>query len=138
MSADNWQPIAFFSKKMSVKQGAWPVYYRELLAIYESVKYFSHIVEAQPCTIFTDHKPLIYAFTQRREKIPPTQLNQLTFISEFTTYIQHIKGEQNIVADTMSRIEGMSLALDYQALVVSQDTDDELKHFIDKSSSLLF
>jgi len=45
---DNWQPIAFFSKKMSVKQGAWPVYYRELLASYESVKYFRHIVEAQP------------------------------------------------------------------------------------------
>ncbi|XP_022180630.1 uncharacterized protein LOC111040872 [Myzus persicae] len=36
----------------------------------------------------------------------------------------------------MSRIEAMSLPLDYQALAVSQDTDDELKHFIDKSSSL--
>jgi len=121
---------------MSLKQSAWPAYYRELLAIYESVKYFRHIVEAQPCTIFTDHKPLVYAFTQRREKIPPTQLNQLTFISEFTTDIQHIKGDENIVADTMSRIEVVSLPLDYQALAASQDTDDELKHFTDNNSSL--
>jgi len=60
----------------------------------------------------------------------------LTFISEFTTDIQHVKGDQNIVADTMSHIEAMSLPLDYQALAVAQDTDEELKHFIDKSSSL--
>lgn len=54
---------AFFSEKLTPKQSVWPAYQRELLAIYESVKHFRHILEVQSCTIYTDHKPLAFAFT---------------------------------------------------------------------------
>lgn len=77
-------------------------------------------------TIFTDHKPLIYAFTQRREKLPPAQLNQLSFISQFSTDIVRIKGADNVVADAMSRIESISLEDDLAALAQSQQNDEEL------------
>lgn len=124
---DNWQPLAYFSKKLTEKQSQWPAYYRELLAVYESVQHFRHILEVQNATVFTDHKPLVYAFTQRRDKLPPTQLNQLTFISQFTTDIRYIKGTDNVVADAMSRVESISLEEDYQALAESQERDEELK-----------
>jgi hypothetical protein len=38
---------------------------RELLAVYEAMKHFCHMLEARHFTIFTDHKPLIYAFQQK-------------------------------------------------------------------------
>lgn len=123
---DDWQPLAYFSKKLTAKQVEWPAYYRELLAVYESVQHFRHYLEVQHTTIYTDHKPLIYAFAQRREKLPPIQLNQLSFISQFTTDIVHIKGIDNIVADTLSRVESISLEEDFSALALSQSTDEEL------------
>ena len=61
---DSWRPLAFFSKKMSTAQQKYSAYDRELLAIYEAVKHFRHMLEARHFMIFTDHKPLTYAFTQ--------------------------------------------------------------------------
>ena len=72
---DSWQPQAFFSKKMSTAQQKYSAYDRELLAIYEAVKHFRHMLEARHFMIFTDHKPLTYAFTQRRDKCSPRQFN---------------------------------------------------------------
>lgn len=132
-----WQPLAFFSKKLNEKQAIQPAYYRELLGVYESVQHFRHILEVQQATIFTDHKPLLYAFIQRRERLPPQQLNQLSFISQFTTDIQHIKGADNVVADAMSRIESISLEIDYSALEKAQHDDDELKHIQENTSLTL-
>jgi len=134
---DNWQPLAFFSKKMTQNQCHWPAYYRELLAVYESV-HFRHILEVQPCTIFTDHKPLVYAFQQKRDKLPPVQLNQLTFIAQFTTDIRHISGSKNVVADAMSRVESMTNVFDYKELSESQNVDDELQDLLKGQTSLIF
>lgn len=124
---DQWQPRAFFSKKLKEKQSEWPAYYRELLAVYESVQHFRHILEVEHVTIFTDHKPLVYAFKQRREKLPPVQLNQLSFISQFTTDIQHISGRDNVVADALSRVDAVRLEADFSALAQDQDNDEELR-----------
>ena len=63
-----WQPLAFFSKKLSTPYQKYCPYDRELLAIYEAVKHFRHMLEAQHLVIFTDHKPLTYAFSQRCDK----------------------------------------------------------------------
>lgn len=133
---DQWCPLAFFSKKLTPQQTQWPAYYRELLAVYESVQHFRHILEVQHVTIYTDHKPLLYAFVQRREKLPPSQLNQLSFIGQFTTDIRYIKGEDNVVADAMSRIEAISLEEDYEALAKSQKEDLELADLRQGDSSL--
>ncbi|GFY44028.1 uncharacterized protein TNIN_496321 [Trichonephila inaurata madagascariensis] len=76
----SWRPLAFFSKKLATAQSQWPAYYRELFAIYSAVQHFCHVLEAQHFTIYTDHKPITYAFLQRRENLPPVQLNQLSFI----------------------------------------------------------
>ena len=72
-----------------------------------TIQHFRHILESQNFKIYTDHKPMIYAFQQRRDKLPPVQLNHISFISQFTIDIQFIKGKDNIVADTYSRVEAM-------------------------------
>ena len=57
-----WEPLAFFSRKFSAKQLRYSTYNRELIAIFESIKYFRHILEACEFEFHTDHKPIIYAF----------------------------------------------------------------------------
>jgi hypothetical protein len=130
----SWEPLAFFSKKLSPRYTTWPAYYRELLAVYEAVQHFRYVLEAQHVTIYTDHKPLIFAFSQRREKLPPVQLNHLSFISQFTTDIVHVQGKENVVADTMSRVEAIRIEDDYAALAEAQAIDEELRKLQSHSS----
>lgn len=57
-----WQPLSFFSKKLNTAQKKYSPFDRELLAIYEAVKHFRHMVEGKCFTIYTDHKPIVSAF----------------------------------------------------------------------------
>jgi cleavage and polyadenylation specificity factor subunit 1 len=113
---DVWQPLAFFSRKLCPAQQKYSAYDRELLAIYEAVRHFRHMLEALHFTILTDHKPLTFAFHQKRDKCSPRQFNHLDFIAQFTTDIRHISGQDNIVADTLSRVEvcGKRLMCDWR------------------------
>jgi hypothetical protein len=57
-----WQPLDFFSKKLSAAERKYSAFDRELLAIYRAVRHFRHMVEARQFTVYTDHKPITLAF----------------------------------------------------------------------------
>ncbi|GFS89776.1 RT_RNaseH_2 domain-containing protein [Trichonephila clavipes] len=59
------QPLAFFSRKLTSSEKSYSAYDRELLAIYSAIKHFRYMLEARDFTLFTDHKPLTYAFRQK-------------------------------------------------------------------------
>lgn len=99
------QPLGFFSRKLSETETRYPTYDRELLAMFAATKYFRPQLEGRQFSVYTDHKPLTHAFSQRSEKASPRQLNQLEYISQFTTDIRYLKGDENITADALSRIE---------------------------------
>lgn len=124
------EPLGFYSKKMNDTQKRYSTYDRELLGMYQAVKHFKHIIEGRECIIQTDHKPLTFAFQQKPEKASPRQLRQLDFIGQFTTDIRHISGKDNIVADTLSRIEEAQFDIDYELLAQLQAKDDELLNII--------
>lgn len=134
---ESWKPIAFYSKKLNATQRAYSTYDRELLGIYLSVKHFKHLLEGNEFSIFTDHKPLTFAFLQKNEKASPRQLRQLQYISEFSTNIQHILGKDNVVADALSRIEAVS-TIDYDSIAEKQLHDEELQQLMLNNSSLKF
>ncbi|GFV10603.1 retrovirus-related Pol polyprotein from transposon opus [Trichonephila clavipes] len=96
------QPLAFFSRKLTSSEKSYSAYDRELLAIYSAIRHFRYMLEARDFTVFTDHKPLTYAFRQKSDKCSPRQIRQLDFISQFTTNIVHIPGSDNIAADVLS------------------------------------
>lgn len=136
----NWKPIAFYSKKLCNAQKAYSTYDRELLSIYLSIKQLKHYLEGRNFIIFTDHKPLIFAYRQKNEKASPRQLRHLQYISQFSTDIRHINGKDNIIADAMSRIErvdAMTQVIDYDLIAKAQINDDELKQ-LRNSDSLQF
>ncbi|GFU37442.1 retrovirus-related Pol polyprotein from transposon opus [Trichonephila clavipes] len=62
------QPLAFFSRKLTSSEKSYSAYDRELLAIYSAIRHFRYMLEARDFTVFTDHKPLTYAFRQKSDK----------------------------------------------------------------------
>lgn len=136
LKGGHWQPLAFFSKNLSSSQRKYSPYDRELLAIYESIKYFRFMLEARHFVVYTDHKPIIYAFHNRKDNCSPRQYRHFDFISQFTTDIRHISGRDNVVADTLSRIEELQMPVDLDLLAASQNTDQELAKIVGGESSL--
>jgi transposase InsO family protein len=61
------------------------------------------MLEGRRFTIFTDHKPLTYALSRTSDPWSARQARQLSYLAEYTDDIHHIAGEENIVADTLSR-----------------------------------
>ena len=100
-----WKPIAFFSRKLAKTQQRYSTFDRELFAAYKAVRHFHFLIEGKKFTLFTDHKPLVSAFYSRSDQIILRRTRQLSFISEFTDDVVHIKGDDNIVPDALSRIE---------------------------------
>ncbi|GFX28017.1 retrovirus-related Pol polyprotein from transposon 17.6 [Trichonephila clavipes] len=119
------QPLAFFSRKLTSSEKSYSAYDRELLAIYSAIRHFRYMLEARDFTVFTDHKPLTYAFRQKSDKCSPRQIRQLDFISQFTTNIVHIPGSDNIAADVLSRVSAITFPsqIDYDCIAETQQTD---------------
>ena len=107
---NEWSPIAFFSKSLREPETKYSTYDRELLAIKLALQHFKHVIEGIPPSNFhvaTDHKPLTSGKNFSRPGESKTQLNRITrtwqIISELTTDIRHVSGEDNPVADALSR-----------------------------------
>ncbi|CAB0042244.1 unnamed protein product [Trichogramma brassicae] len=92
---DDWTPLGFFSQKLSPTQQRYSTYDRELLAIFEAIKYFQRILEGRSFTIMTDHRPLSFALEQKSDKFSPRQSRQLDFISRFDAKIVYTPGDEN-------------------------------------------
>ncbi|GFS60772.1 uncharacterized protein TNCV_2001711 [Trichonephila clavipes] len=84
------QPLAFFSRKLTSSEKSYSAYDRELLAIYSAIRHFRYMLEARDFTVFTDHKPLTYAFRQKSDKCSPRQIRQAGFhLSVHHKYCTH-------------------------------------------------
>jgi len=84
-----WKPIAFLSKKLSKAETKYSAFNREMLDIYRAMKHFRQILEARTFIIYTNNKPLTFAFKQKRNK--SSQRHVHIWISfQFITDIRHI------------------------------------------------
>lgn len=129
------EPLGFYSKKLSSTEQKYSTYDRELLAIYRGIKYFKHMLEARPFTVFTDHKPITFAFKQNSDKASPRQRRQLDFIGQYTTDIQFVKGIENVVPDFLSRIESIQRdEIDFDVIADQQINDPEIIQIIEGKS----
>ncbi|CAL1681175.1 unnamed protein product [Lasius platythorax] len=97
------------------------------------------MIEGRNFFVLTDHKPLTFAFAQKLERASPRQTRHLTYISEFTTDIRYIPGEDNLVADTLSRISAVAISVivDSEELAREQATDEELQRELQSPSATL-
>lgn len=57
---DAWEPLGFFSRKLTTAQKKYSPYDRELLVIYEGIRHFKYMLEARIFAIHTDHRPSLH------------------------------------------------------------------------------
>ena len=94
------KPIAFYSRKMNSVQQNYTTTEKELLSIVETLKEFRNILLGHQITVYTDHKNLTYKIFNT-ERVMRWRL----IIEEFGPELKYIKGENNVVADALSRLE---------------------------------
>lgn len=129
---DTWRPLGFFSKALSKPQQSYSAYDRELVAIHRAIRHFRSSIEGRTFHILTDHKPLVHVFFQKPETATPMRIRMANFISQFTTDIRHVSGPDNIVADTLSRLEEIQSPDTMDRIAEEQALDPTLKDLMSK------
>lgn len=95
-------PVAFFSRTFQKGERNKPIIEKELLAIYNSILAFRHYIYGTQFKVFSDHKPLVYLFGMTN---PASKLVRIRLeLEEYNFEIIHIRGKENVVADSLSRI----------------------------------
>ena len=94
------KPIAFYSRKLKPEQTRYTTTERELLSIVETLKEFRNILLGQRIVVHTDHKNLTCK-NFNTERVMRWRL----ILEEYGPDLRYIKGEDNIVADALSRLD---------------------------------
>ena len=135
LQGGKWVPIGFFSKSLQKAERRYSAFDRELLALYLAIKHFRYFLEGRSFTAYTDHKPLTFALTGTGDTWSPRQSRHLSFISEFTTAIKHIQGDQNVAADALSRAPvneldtTTTMSFDYDNMAMLQENDPDIQAY---------
>ncbi len=95
------KPIAFFSRKLNSAQKNYTTTEKELLSIVECVREFRNILFGYQIRVYSDHKNLVHAATVSQSQ---RVMRWRMILEEFGPDIKHISGEDNIVADAISRL----------------------------------
>jgi hypothetical protein len=88
----HWQPLGFFSKKLSKTEVNYSTFDRELLTAVSGIKHFCSRLEGRPFQLWTDHKPLIFALNRVSPPTSGRQQRHLAFISEYTNQLVYVPG----------------------------------------------
>ena len=135
-----WKPLSFFSHSFTITQSRYSTFDRELLAIYLAIKHFRYFVEGRTFTVFTDHAPLCKAIFSRSQTSSPRQQRHLDYIAQFTSDLRHIKGQENVVADCLSRVTASvfeeSEPINFLEMAAAQQRDATIAHLQSSSNSL--
>lgn len=103
----NDRPIFFFSKTLSDTQKRYSTIQKELLAIVEAIKAFRVYLYGRFFILITDHRPLCYLFNMR--DCSSRLFRQKMDLLDYNFKIIYRPGAQNKVADSLSRIEPLSI-----------------------------
>lgn len=118
------KPIAFASRTLNKSEENYSTIEKELLAVVWACKYFRPYLFGQKFILYTDHKPLTYGLNL---KGPNNRLVHWRLaLSEFEIDPRYRPGKQNVVADSLSRLNpeiNLSEVSD-EISAHSADTDD--------------
>ena len=137
---NGWRLIAYFSKKLKPAETCYSAFDRELLAVYLAIRHFRYFVEGRVFCVLIDHKPLTFTLSSQSDRYTPRLVQHLDYISQFTTDIRHVKGDDNPAADALSRIAALQQdktpVVNFQQMAAAQHQHADLLKFQSSSSSL--
>jgi predicted aspartyl protease len=102
-------PIAFVSKKLNDAQKRYTVGQKELLAVLTCLRTHRNILLGRRLIVYTDHKNNTY------DSLNSDQVRRWRMeIEEYSPDFRYIPGEQNPVADMLSRFDVLNIPIDEQ------------------------
>jgi hypothetical protein len=96
------RPVAFDSMQLKGAEKNYPVHEKELLAIIRALKKWRSDLLGMEFFVYTDHRTLENFNTQR--DLSRRQLRWQEFLSQYEFTVVYIPGENNTVADALSRV----------------------------------
>lgn len=102
------RPVAFDSMQLKGAELNYPVHEKELLGIIRALKKWRMDLMGCEFTVYTDHRTLENFNAQR--DLSRRQLRWQEFLSQYECTISYIKGEDNTVADALSRLPANTFA----------------------------
>ena len=104
----NGKPVEFYSRKLSSIEQRYPTYEREAAAMVSAMIHFRHFLVGRKFELHTDHKPLL----AWRNKMPQSKRQARLWIKvqDLDYDIKYIPGEENVLADYMSRPPGEEMS----------------------------
>ena len=130
-----WQPLLFFSKKLSPAETRYSEFDCELLAVYDTIKHFRHNLVGRKFFVNTDHKSLTFVMSSVTERPSLRQTRRIHYD------IRYNKGETNFVADALSRLSVSVIdngpAINYKDLSIDQAQDAEFTRLRHSTSSTM-
>ena len=95
------KPVSLCHKLLRGNELNWDTRSKELFAIFHSIKKFHYFIDGEEIVVKSDHQSLQY--------FQPMKINGRVarWILQMTLYdikIQYVKGEDNVMADTLSRL----------------------------------
>lgn len=136
------RPVAFESMTLKGAQLNYPVHEKEMLAIIRALTKWRTDLLGVPFTVLTDHKTLENFNTQR--DLSRRQARWMEFMSQYDAKIVYVRGEDNTVADALSRVMAQDAAMSAKSTVgeayahCTEEEDDMISTvMVDKNSSPL-
>ncbi|PNY16671.1 retrotransposon-related protein, partial [Trifolium pratense] len=130
-------PIAYFSKKLVPRNQKKSAYFREMLAIAESIAKFRHYLMGHKFIIRTDQKSLRSLMEQSLQT--PEQQEWLHRFLGYDFTIEYKPGKENIAADALSRVMTLSWSEPkyhfIEQLKVALQSDHDMSNIIRKCKS---
>nr|CAH7712901.1 unnamed protein product [Callosobruchus chinensis] len=99
--------IAFTSRTLHGSELSYTVTEKELLALVHCLRTWRVFILGYRVRVLTDHKSITFLLSTRMRNARLTRW--VLFIQEYDLYIEHIPGNQNVIADWLSRNPGERL-----------------------------
>jgi hypothetical protein len=96
------QPIAYFSEKLNGATLNYPTYDKELYAVVRALETWQHYLWPREFVIHTDHQSLKHLKGQG--KLSRRHAKWVEFIETFSYVIKYKQGQENVVANALSRM----------------------------------
>ena len=96
-------PISYLSQKFDSHQRNYSTCEKEILALILALRYFDFYLSAArfPIEVLTDHNPLVFLSKMRDKN--HRLLGWSLVLQEYNLKVSHIRGVENVIADTLSQ-----------------------------------